>query len=171
MTTLWQSCGQYLEQARSLAVRLDPVQYRMPHTHCFGGTIGGHLRHCIEHFELFRNGLADRCIDYDRRNRGSETELDPETAVTVLTGLIEFFAVPRGELNDPVEVRVDCGDSETTTGSQSTIGRELQFLVSHTVHHFALIAVMCGSQGIALPEDFGVAPSTLKYREQLGRRA
>lgn len=41
--------------------------------------------------------------------------------------------------------------------------RELQFLLSHTVHHFALIATLLERFEIGVPEDFGIAPSTLKY--------
>ena len=44
-------------------------------------------------------------------------------------------------------------------------GRELLFLISHTVHHFALIAFMLRSFGIEPGDKFGVAPSTLRYRQ------
>jgi hypothetical protein len=32
------------------------------------------------------------------------------------------------------------------------------------VHHYALIGVMGGVMGLALPAGFGVAPSTLKHQ-------
>ena len=44
----------------------------------------------------------------------------------------------------------------------STLSRELQFLVSHTVHHDALIAAAARALGVATEPDFGIAPSTLK---------
>ncbi|NIP97468.1 MAG: hypothetical protein GWO24_30170, partial [Akkermansiaceae bacterium] len=47
------------------------------------------------------------------------------------------------------------------------LGRELQFLVSHTVHHFAMIGGICRALGVALEDDFGVAPSTIRHRVQL----
>jgi hypothetical protein len=46
----------------------------------------------------------------------------------------------------------------------STISRELQALSSHTIHHFALIAVILRLHGIFLDPEFGVSPSTLRYQ-------
>jgi len=37
------------------------------------------------------------------------------------------------------------------------------FLLSHTVHHYALISVALKLQGIDPGEEFGIAPSTLRY--------
>jgi hypothetical protein len=45
----------------------------------------------------------------------------------------------------------------------STLGRELAFLASHAVHHFALLKAHCLQQGIPLGEDFGKAPATVAH--------
>jgi hypothetical protein len=45
----------------------------------------------------------------------------------------------------------------------STVARELQFLLSHTVHHYALVALVLRLRGFEPGEEFGVAPSTLKF--------
>jgi uncharacterized damage-inducible protein DinB len=43
----------------------------------------------------------------------------------------------------------------------STLARELAFVLAHTVHHQAMIALLLEWQGIHLPsERFGLAPST-----------
>ena len=46
----------------------------------------------------------------------------------------------------------------------SSIGRELQALSSHTIHHFALMAMTLQALGFQLDRDFGMAPSTLRYQ-------
>jgi hypothetical protein len=46
---------------------------------------------------------------------------------------------------------------------ESSISRELQVLSSHTVHHFALIAITLRVHGVEIDSDFGMAPSTLRY--------
>jgi hypothetical protein len=46
---------------------------------------------------------------------------------------------------------------------ESSISRELQVLSSHTVHHFALIAMTLRMHGVEMDADFGMAPSTLRY--------
>jgi uncharacterized damage-inducible protein DinB len=47
------------------------------------------------------------------------------------------------------------------------VGRELQFLASHTLHHYALIAALLRLQGVEPGEEFGVAPGTLEHRRRL----
>jgi hypothetical protein len=44
--------------------------------------------------------------------------------------------------------------------------RELQFLLSHTVHHYALMALILRLQGFNPAAEFGVAPSTLQHWER-----
>jgi hypothetical protein len=46
---------------------------------------------------------------------------------------------------------------------ESSISRELQFLSSHAVHHFALIAMTLRAEGVPMDPDFGMAPSTLRH--------
>jgi hypothetical protein len=46
---------------------------------------------------------------------------------------------------------------------ESSLSRELQVLSSHTIHHFALIAVTLRAHGVQMDADFGMAPSTLRH--------
>jgi hypothetical protein len=41
------------------------------------------------------------------------------------------------------------------------------FAVSHAIHHHALIAMLCGIRAIPVPEDFGIAPSTIAHHKDL----
>lgn len=68
------------------------------------------------------------------------------------------------ELVGTIEVMMDTGPNADGCRVASSLPRELQFLLSHTVHHYALIATMNAVAGVETPEDFGVAPSTLVYR-------
>jgi hypothetical protein len=49
---------------------------------------------------------------------------------------------------------------------RATVGRELMYAVAHAIHHYALIAFMCGMLEVPVPVGFGVAPSTLKYHAE-----
>lgn len=49
-------------------------------------------------------------------------------------------------------------------GSYSSIGRQLQFLKSHTIHHYALIALFFRLQDYEPPEEYGVSTSTPRQR-------
>jgi hypothetical protein len=65
----------------------------------------------------------------------------------------------------PIQATLQCGEPAglATTWSATSVTRELQFLASHTVHHYAVIAAMLRPQGVEPGNDFGVAPSTLEY--------
>ena len=109
-------------------------------------------------------------IDYDARKRDQEIETDPKAALAEIAAMRRFLSdgARNIEYSTVLTVKVDCGgycEDEEALWQQSTIGREAQFLVSHTVHHFAIIWIMCRAVGISLEADFGVAPSTLRHRE------
>jgi len=48
----------------------------------------------------------------------------------------------------------------------TSLGRELAFVLSHTVHHSALVAVMVKLLGNMVPERLGYAPATIAYLER-----
>ena len=132
-----------------------------------GGTIGGHVRHCLDHVTLLMNGIDEGLVDYDRRERGTGVENDPHEA---------FDAIRRTEarvrdldvdqLDRGIRVRglvqVDSPPMEVS----STIGRELMFVISHTIHHNAMVAAAARRMGVSIPADFGYAPATIAYRDR-----
>jgi hypothetical protein len=170
MTTLLDSCFHYLGQAKRLLGTLDATTYTVPHANCFGAAIGGHVRHISEHFECFLAGLDTGRVDYDARVRDRSVETCPRTALERLHEVETRLLEVRPELfpGKQVDVKTDCGGD--ITWATSTVSRELQFLVSHTVHHFAILGIMCHSLGIECEEGFGVAPSTLRHEREMQDR-
>jgi len=130
--------------------------------------VGPHFRHVLEHYTCFLAGLPGRRIDYDARPREAALETDRAVACGRLRELIEALSACGGEeLAAPATVHLECGaGDEPASWSASTVGRELHFLLSHTVHHFALIGLLLGRHGIDPGPEFGVAPSTLKFRRE-----
>ena len=55
---------------------------------------------------------------------------------------------------------------EFDTYLTSSLARELQTLASHTIHHYALIAMAVRAFGVEVDANFGMAPSTLRYQEK-----
>lgn len=132
-------------------------------------TVGGHFRHCIEFYRCLLAGLDGGAVDYDARDRDLEVERKREVAILALEGIETGLSALEGE--DParpltVAAGADGSDGETL---RSTLGRELQFACSHTIHHFALIAGLLRLQGFEPGADFGVAASTLEYRRKVAR--
>ena len=158
-----------LSQAAALLARLPAETYVKTSPIFLNAAIGGHMRHCLEHYHSLLRDLSGGQVDYDRRARDLAIETDLEAARDCLNsvgeGLTNLHGVPA---STPLQVRMDHGGAEAESGWQaSTLGRELQFLISHTVHHFALIAGLCHCQGLEVEKDFGYAPSTLRHRRQM----
>lgn len=157
----------YLAQAIDLLESLDDETYAKPYPPFFTSGIGGHLRHNIDHYRSLLGGLGTWKIDYDARERSPRVETDREYAVRQIRDVIEKMRrISEADTDVPVLVKMD-SDAEaeaTSDWRRSTVGRELQYLISHTVHHYALIAVLARLHGVYPKEDFGVAPSTVRYQ-------
>ena len=152
-----------LEQAIELLGRLPESAFvRTEARHA--KTVGPHLRHVLDHYSAFIAGLPDFRVDYDAREREARLESDVEFARERTREIAGELVLMEEDLMElPIQIRLESGGAEAEQWSHSTVRRELQFLLSHTVHHFALIAVLLERFEIAVPDDFGIAPSTLKY--------
>jgi hypothetical protein len=148
---------QLLEQALALvAAHGGPGQPR------YAGPVGSHLRHVVEHHDALLLPADPGLVDYDARPRDAVLETSPQHARCRLQSLHQALAsLPAERLVEPVLVRGQGGlAGEFGFQVPSTLGRELAFVASHAVHHFALLAGHCRQQGIATPEGFGKAPAT-----------
>ncbi len=160
----------YLEQALNLVGRLRDEEYIRSGQAAYGSGIGSHLRHCLDHYANFFGGLPTGRIDYDARARDPRVESERSYAQTVLRDLLaRMKALSDAEGDRVIRVKMDCGDQTDPASwwTESTVRRELQFLISHTVHHYALIAMILRLQQVDPGPGFGVAPSTLRYQAGL----
>lgn len=160
-----------LDQGEALLDRLPDAVYGRALPMAFNATIGGHYRHCLDHFRSLLAAARRGDLDYDRRERGTLVERDRYAALNATRGLRDGYR----DLDEYClvrELRVTCQTSYATVDTQvaySTVGREIMYVVAHAVHHYALIGILCGMLGIKLPVRFGVAPSTLKHQVEGGR--
>lgn len=164
----------FLEQALALLETIPESVYASRPANFERGGVGTHLRHVLDHYDAFLDGLEQGRIDYDARARDLATEVESAVARRRLRATIARLRElgPTGETQALWAARellvvMELGDrgDALASSSASSLGRELQYLVAHTVHHFALIAVALRSLGHELPPDFGVAPSTLRHEE------
>ncbi|MEM9280321.1 MAG: DinB family protein [Verrucomicrobiota bacterium] len=156
-----------LRQGLLLLEKLDYSSYTAKSEGTLNSSVGAHFRHNIDHYECFLNGVATGQADYDHRERDPVTETHPEAASDRMANIIDRLgALSPSQIVRPLRVKMDSGTASQEPWSQSTVRRELQFLVSHTVHHYALIAVICRAINVIPEEDFGVAPSTLRFQAE-----
>jgi hypothetical protein len=128
--------------------------------------VGSQFRHLLDHYLAFLDGWAAGRVDYDARGRNRETETDPAKALRVAQWIVgELERIHFEDGDRAVLVQIDSGGNDGVPDWRpSTVGRELQFLVSHTVHHYALIKLLLEDRGVLTDEELGTAPSTAAYR-------
>ena len=156
----------YLEQGIELLSAIDDAAYTHAEPPLYTSGVGGHYRHCIDHYIQLLAGLPEARVDYDARSRDRSLESRREAAIAKSREIQSQLEALAGSAESlPLQTRMDCGDGRRREArwEQSTLGRELQFMVSHTTHHFALIALILRHQGIEPGADFGVAASTLQH--------
>ena len=161
-----------LAQGRDLLEILDDSTYSQRSGVVMDSSIGGHYRHCLEHFDCLLTGAGVGRGDFDARQRDVEVETVRKAAADRTEALRRRLPELAGRMGSPLEVQSMVsyadGDSEPVA---STVARELVFCVSHAIHHYALIRVLCGVHMVEVPAGFGVAPSTVKHQQAVAGAA
>lgn len=126
------------------------------------GSIGGHVRHCLDHVLAFEQALESGVVDYDTRRRHTSVERNRELAVLSLMAAARRLAGRADAvLGQPVVVRSIVARGGSVIEGRSSVARELAFVISHTIHHNAQVALLAHRLGAArLPARFGLAPAT-----------
>lgn len=153
-----------LAQALALA-----ALHETPGVPAYAKPVGAHLRHVIEHYEALLTPEMDGIVDYDARRRDAALEASPRLAQLRLIALQRRLEHVALDLQQPLTVRGLAGlGGEVAFALPSSLGRELVFVASHAVHHFALLVPHLRQHGLPLPgEGFGIAPATLAHARQL----
>lgn len=151
----------FLQLSHSLSLLTDE-EYKKPGKLLSNATIGQHVRHIIELFQCLHLGYETGIVNYDKRKRDYAIETNKNLASMLLTEICSALDKP----DKPLLLEVLYSDtSEETMQVQSNYYREVVYNLEHTVHHMALIRVgVAEVSQLQLPADFGVASSTVKYR-------
>ena len=162
-----------------------------------GASIGQHYRHSLDHIELAalvaqqQQSLAiDRSSDisvpelhYDLRVRGGTLESDLQLCRERIVNVVNVFESLQQQTatntddnneattqltNEPIKAYFNLSStSNNELPLPTTIGRELGFVVHHSIHHMAMCKVIAlhtlKLKESELPVGFGRAPSTLLF--------
>lgn len=158
--------AQALRQLGQIVQTASDAQYVLKPVGVVDGSLGGHVRHCLDHVTALLDGAESGRLDYDTRQRGTAVESSRSAALEVIGNLEDWLTgLDEEDLSRPmcVEVMLSADGLRIDTGS--SLGRELGFVLSHTIHHNAIVAAICRTLGIPLPERFGYAPATIAHLE------
>lgn len=159
-----------LRQGLDLVAALDDRKFTENAPALALSGVGPHLRHVVDFYTRLLTAVESKTlgtdsipdVDYDARDRDPRIETDPAYATAIVQAIVGRLqrASNSGLVADDQPLRVR---SDGSPWVMSTVSRELQSLVSHTVHHYALIAVAVRSGGGQPDSEFGVAPSTIRH--------
>jgi len=139
-----------------------------------GSTIGKHLRHARDYFDLLLACLSRPKpleLNYDIRSRNVPMETSRPIAASALEGTIQQLrhlqeSGSTGILEEQITLEAVTPFRQVM---QTTVGREMWFAALHAIHHWSMIRLIAaGEMGIELDQSFGVAPSTLQHRGHEG---
>ena len=144
--------------------KLSAPQYVKPCTNLVNHTIGQHVRHIIELFQCLESGYPQGIVNYEKRKRDPLIENDKQLALELLQNIYKNLDKADKELTLQA-----CYDDHSTelVSIPTNYFREVAYNLEHTIHHMALIRVGINEvSSVSLPEEFGVASSTLKHQNQ-----
>ena len=155
-----------LRQLADVIARLHDAQYTQTPVGAMAGSVGGHVRHCLDHVRLLLVSVKTGHLDYDDRQRNTPVECSRCCALSEIDELVaHLLHLPVDTMDRPVRLRALLNSTDEPVEVETSVGRELAFVLSHTIHHDALIGAMVRTLGGWLPEQFGYAPSTIKHLE------
>lgn len=156
-----------LQQAVDMLNTIDDSAYRAATHASFDFSLGSHLRHLYDHYQLLLDRYGSGRVDYDDRARDPRMETDRIYALDKINELIHRLENLEDRDMD-LFIKMDCKSACADPWTPSTLKRELMYLAIHDVHHFALIAFILKFEGIETAPGFGIAPSTLKHLGKSG---
>lgn len=161
-------CCDILDQLTEVVQQLENSDFNRPSPTLSNATLGQHLRHTVEFFGCLEQGFASGVVNYDRRERNEEIETNRQLALVRLEAIRKFLSEQRENCALTLEMAYE-RDSEQSQRIPSNYHRELAYNVEHAVHHMALMKI--GIREVApyvqVPDEFGVAVSTLRHKDSL----
>ncbi len=166
MKQLLEAGGTIIEQLMNVVSVINEEDFRKPSIALSNSTVGQHLRHTLEFFICLEQGYELGVVNYDKRIHNKAMENDKHIALHTLKQIQEF--VCENHTDKPLTLEVGYKpDSEEPIRITTNYLRELTYNIEHTVHHMAImkIGVREVAGYITLPTNFGVAVSTVRYKD------
>jgi len=152
-------------QLQHVLQQLDNSQY-VQEIDLLETTIGKHTRHIVNFYEAI--ALKSECVALNYDNRQREVLL--ETNIDFLLNRFEETIAAFDCLEEDETILL-ISNFDTTNNDdyalKTSMGRELLYAFEHAVHHMAIIKIGLkhAFSEVEIAPDFGIAPSTIKYRK------
>jgi uncharacterized damage-inducible protein DinB len=153
-----------LSQVLELINQLNDEQYTASLPVLSNSSVGKHVRHIVEFYQCLTNGLSGGCVNYDNRERNLLLETKRECTQNAIKIIINYVTIIQ---DNPLLLSHTYNDTVSTLNT--SVFRELAYNIEHTVHHLAIIKIGINSNfaEVSLPQNMGIANSTVKYQQEL----
>ncbi len=151
-----------LTQLSSALESLNNEEYTKPLDIFSGASTSQHVRHILE-FYLCVIDSDKQNINFDVRKR----DLSIEQNIHIAQEKIASISNALDSLSNDTHLLLTASLGSKSHTVQSSLLRELLYVVEHAVHHMAIIkmGLMLHFPHIKLKANFGVAESTIAYRD------
>jgi hypothetical protein len=163
--TIQQSVQAIFQQLEDSLIQLTNQQYCKQVSTLSGATVGQHVRHVVEMFVCLQEGYATGRVNYENRKR----DITIESSTDVAINLMQHITASLFDQNKYLVLEAGFDEKSVELNQIPTnYFREIAYNLEHAIHHMALIKI--GIHEVAdlvLPAGYGVASSTIKYRQSL----
>ncbi len=155
-----------LEQLKQVLQQFSLDNYTAKLPILFNSSISMHVRHVLEFYECFCNGKLNGIINYDARQRNHKIESSLEYTLENIIALQDLL--DDCKVDATIQLCANSMEEDTLITMNSSISRELYYLLEHTTHHMAIIkmATMANFSTVEFSSVFGIAQSTLQYQKK-----
>lgn len=158
-----------LSQLIHLCENITPLQYCEALNLLSQNTIGKHMRHIIEFYDILIEAYEkNKPISYDDRVHCIETETSLVLASQRLSKALNWVENAQTDKKLMLIVSYD-SEGKNSISIPSSLERELVYNIEHAIHHMAIIRIAIEKEfpDIELHKNFGIAYSTIRYRDDL----
>ncbi len=163
---LIKACQNILDQLSEAVQQMAEKDFIIPAPSLSDSSIGQHVRHTLEFFTCLQNGFESGVVNYDKRAHDKQIENNKKMVLESIRSIAEFVGRQTTDRKMFLEVSYEY---EYSVVIETNYFRELTYNIEHLVHHMAIMKI--GIREVApyvkIASDFGVAVSTIRFKEAL----
>lgn len=164
---LHQTAATIFDQLTAFTEQCTDQDFQKPLPVIMNKTVGKHLRHIIEFFDILAKGYLSGELSYDHRLHDPSVEESRFLALDKLQELSQKISTCQSDKELSLTVDYTADGQEATMTLKTTFFRELSYNIEHAIHHMAIlkIAVLQEMPYLELAPQFGVAYATVRYEK------
>ena len=157
-----------LKQLADLLTVIPESKYKIQLDVLSGSSIGQHIRHILEFYQILVNSGISGTISYDKRKRDKNIEISPAYAVEAIELIVDKIDLIDQEM--PLNFEADFTETGLKENCiKSSMSREMAYCIEHSIHHQAIIKAGLITMNLhhIVDDNFGVAYSTIRFRNKV----